>query len=127
MKLISEHLGQIIAALAAVALLITSIVCFKAPVGDFFDNIVEKETNIGNKIVANLDNVDLTNLNADGGEDAVIDHNGAKVPKGATYYVASSDTTLNPGAPMPENEEGNRYTYGDYKYTYNKSYLICKF
>ena len=60
MKLISEHLGQIIAALAAVALLITSVVFFKAPIGDFFDNTVSKMTGIGDNIVANLDDVDVT-------------------------------------------------------------------
>lgn len=61
MKLISEHLGEIIVALAGVALLITAIVFFKADIGDFFSNIVSKLTGIGDKVLNNLDNVDVTN------------------------------------------------------------------
>ena len=62
MKLISEHLGEIIVALAGVALLITAIVFFKAELGEFFSNIVSKLTGIGDKVLNNLDNVDVTNL-----------------------------------------------------------------
>lgn len=62
MKLISEHLGEIIVALAGVALLITAIVFFKAEIGEFFSSIVEKLTGIGNKVLNNLDSVDVTNL-----------------------------------------------------------------
>lgn len=60
MKLISEHLGEIIVALAGVALLITAIVFFKADIGDFFANIIEKLTGIGDKVLNNLDTIDVT-------------------------------------------------------------------
>ena len=63
MKLISEHLGQIIAALTAIAILITSVVFFKAPIGDFFGNIVTKETSIVDSVTQNTDDVDVANLN----------------------------------------------------------------
>ena len=79
MKLISEHLGQIIAVLAAVALLICVVVGFKAPIGDFFGGIVVEETLIGNNIMSNLDDVDLTNL-SDGG-------NNSEEASETTYYT----------------------------------------
>ena len=62
MKLISEHLGEIIVALAGVALLVTAIVFFKADIGNFFENIVSKLTGIGDKVLNNLDNVNVTNV-----------------------------------------------------------------
>lgn len=64
MKLIGEHLGQIIAALAAVAILITSVVFFKEPIGGFFGNIVEKETTIGDNIVSNMEDIDLKDFSS---------------------------------------------------------------
>ncbi len=51
MKKIGEHLGQIIAALAGVVLLITVITLYKAPIGDFFNSIISKETDVGNKVL----------------------------------------------------------------------------
>lgn len=54
MKLISEHLGEIIVALAGVALLIAAIALFKAPIGDFFENITTKLTNIGDEILSGI-------------------------------------------------------------------------
>ena len=47
MKKISEHLGEIVVALAGIALVITAITLFKAPVGDFFSGIVKTETDAG--------------------------------------------------------------------------------
>ena len=55
MKKISEHLGGIIASLAAVALLIAAITLFKAPIGDFFDNIIEKESNLGQNVLNTIE------------------------------------------------------------------------
>ena len=43
MKKTSEYLGQIIVALVSVCLLITSVALFKAPIGDFFGNIIDAE------------------------------------------------------------------------------------
>lgn len=60
MKLISEHLGEIIVALAGVALLVTAIVLFEAPIGDFFDGIISKLTGIGNDVLNQMDNVSIT-------------------------------------------------------------------
>ena len=60
MKLISEHLGEIIVALAGVALLVTAVVVFKDDLGTFFNGIVDKLTSIGNNI---LNNMDVVNAN----------------------------------------------------------------
>ena len=59
MKLISEHLGEIIVALAGVALLIAACVVFKAEIGEFFSNIVEKLTGIGDNV---LDGIDVSDM-----------------------------------------------------------------
>lgn len=55
MKNISEHLGQIIVALAGVALLITAIVLFSAPIGGFFNNITDKLTDVGGSVLEQMD------------------------------------------------------------------------
>ena len=60
MKKISEHLGQIVVALAGIALLITAISLFNAPIGSFFEDIIDTEKNVGNKILNTLDDVDMT-------------------------------------------------------------------
>ena len=62
MKIISGNLGRIIAALAAVALLICAVVGFKAPIGDFFGSVINKENAISDKIAGNLDNVSLQTM-----------------------------------------------------------------
>ena len=59
MKLIAEHLGEIIVALAGVALLIAACVVFKAEIGEFFDSIVEKLTGVGDNV---LNGIDVSNL-----------------------------------------------------------------
>lgn len=59
MKLISEHLGEIIVALAGVALLISAIVLFKAPLGEFFTSIVTKLTGVGNKVLEGIDAINV--------------------------------------------------------------------
>ena len=51
MKLISEHLGEIVVALAGVALLITAITLFKAPLTQFFSDCVTKITEVGDKML----------------------------------------------------------------------------
>lgn len=66
MKKISEHLGEIIVALAGVALLIAAITLFKAPIGNFFANIVDNETLLGNKVLQGIDDLDFSNLGANG-------------------------------------------------------------
>ena len=66
MKKISEHLGQIIIALAGVALLIAACVVFKAPIGDFFNNIVSKETTVGEQLLVGVENPDLSDLSGGG-------------------------------------------------------------
>lgn len=54
MKKITEHLGALIAALAGVCLLISIIVLFKAPIGNFFDAIFHTEVSAGNKVVGGI-------------------------------------------------------------------------
>ena len=54
MKLISEHLGEIIVALAGVALLISAITLFDAELGAFFTSIISKLTELGNTIVGDM-------------------------------------------------------------------------
>lgn len=58
MKLISEHLGEIIVALAGVALLIAAITLFKAPIGDFFESIISKLTSIGSEVLDSISYVE---------------------------------------------------------------------
>ena len=60
MKLISEHLGEIIVALAGVALLVAACVVFKAEIGGFFNSIVSKLTGIGNNV---LDGINVGDMN----------------------------------------------------------------
>lgn len=60
MKLISEHLGEIIVALAGVALLVAAVILFKTDIADFFESIVDSITGIGEDILNNLDNVTVT-------------------------------------------------------------------
>lgn len=54
MKKITEHLGELIVALAGVCLLISIIVLFKAPIGNFFDAIFDTEVSAGNKVVGGI-------------------------------------------------------------------------
>ena len=60
MKLISEHLGEIIVALAGVALLVAACVVFKTEIGGFFSSIVDKLTGIGNNV---LDGINVSDMN----------------------------------------------------------------
>ena len=46
MKLVAEHLGEIILAVAGVALLVGVILCFGDVIGNFFMEIVEKLTSV---------------------------------------------------------------------------------
>lgn len=55
MKKITEHLGELIVALAGVCLLISIIVLFKAPIGNFFDAIFDTEVSVGNKVVGGFE------------------------------------------------------------------------
>lgn len=54
MKLISEHLGEIIVALAGVALLISAITLFDAEIGTFFSSIITKLTDLGDTLVNDM-------------------------------------------------------------------------
>ena len=67
MKKISEHLGTIVVALAAVALLITAITFFKAPISGFFESIIEKEVAVGEKMLDGLEDVDAPSLSGGSG------------------------------------------------------------
>ena len=55
MKLISEHLGEIIVALAGVALLISAITLFDAELSTFFTSIITKLTSLGDTLVNGLE------------------------------------------------------------------------
>ena len=55
MKLISEHLGEIIVAIAGVALLISCVVFFKGNITDFFENIVTTLTNKGQSMLDSIE------------------------------------------------------------------------
>ena len=59
MKLISEHLGEIIVALVGVALLIGAIIIFKPQLEEFFTNIVEKLTTVGNNVLDQFDSFEF--------------------------------------------------------------------
>lgn len=62
MKKISEHLGQIIAALAAIALLIGTVAVFRVPIGNFFNSITGRETAVGDSLLAGMDGINLSDL-----------------------------------------------------------------
>lgn len=55
MKLISEHLGEIIVAIAGVALLISCVVLFKGNISDFFENIVTTLTDKGQSMLDSIE------------------------------------------------------------------------
>lgn len=67
MKKISEHLGEIIVTLASIALIISIVTVFSAPISSFFSNIVDKETTIAQGM---LDSIN-TDVFYDGKEYAV--------------------------------------------------------
>lgn len=54
MKLIAEHLGEIIVAIAGVALLISAIVFFQADISEFFENIVSTLTDKGQSMLDSI-------------------------------------------------------------------------
>ena len=54
MKLISEHLGEIIVVLAGVALLISAVVFFKADISAFFEGIVSTLTTKGQSMLDSI-------------------------------------------------------------------------
>lgn len=58
MKQISEHLGRIIAALAAIALLVACVAGFSGDVGNFFGSIFLKVPAIANHVLGALDVID---------------------------------------------------------------------
>lgn len=62
MKMISEHLGRIIAALAAIALLVGSVSAFSTDISDFFNSVIDKQTSIGDQIIGSMDDFDLTEM-----------------------------------------------------------------
>lgn len=62
MKKISNHLGEIIIALACVSLLITTVTVFGAPISDFFSSIVDKETALGNQVMESIGDIDISNI-----------------------------------------------------------------
>lgn len=60
MKLISEHMGRIIASLAAIACVIALISLFSPSVGDFYLSVVGKSNDVAYSILEELDEFDLT-------------------------------------------------------------------
>ena len=66
MKKISEHLGQIIVALAGVALLVAAVVVFKAPIGEFYNTMLDKETSITDTVLEGLDDINLSDIPVEG-------------------------------------------------------------
>ena len=54
MKLISEHLGEIIVAIAGVALLVSCVVFFQEEITGFFSNIVSTLTTKGNDMLNSI-------------------------------------------------------------------------
>ena len=60
MKKISEHLGEIIVALAGICLIVMLVVTFRAPIGGFFTNTINKLTGIGTQVLANIESPDFT-------------------------------------------------------------------
>lgn len=59
MKKISEHLGQIIAALAAIALLIGTVAVFATPMGNFFKGIITKQSDVGQEVLSGIQSLDF--------------------------------------------------------------------
>ena len=47
MKLVAEHLGEIILAVAGVALVVGVVLAFAEPIGDFFSEIIGKLSTVG--------------------------------------------------------------------------------
>ena len=54
MKLIAEHLGEIIVAIAGIALLISAVVFYKGEITDFFTNIVDTLTEKGQSMLDSI-------------------------------------------------------------------------
>ena len=59
LKSISNHLGTIIVSIACVALLISAVTLFHAPISDFFHSIVDKEKVMGGKLLEDLGDTDF--------------------------------------------------------------------
>lgn len=107
MKLISEDLGRIIAALAAIALLVCCVTAFRADINGFFDSIVNKETSIAEDVLGKLDGIDLNpgnvGIGGSGSGDSGSDGSGSEEQNGPApglydaddNMVASWDTLVN--------------------------------
>lgn len=54
MKLIAEHLGEIIVAIAGIALLISAVVFFQADISEFFEKIVSTLTDKGQSMLDSI-------------------------------------------------------------------------
>lgn len=57
MKKVSNHLGEIIVAVACVALLISAITVFSAPISSFYSSITGKLTSEGSKLLTGFESV----------------------------------------------------------------------
>ena len=105
MKSSTQHLGAIIAVLAGLCLLVCSLTVWRAPIGDFFQNVADKEIDAGDNILSGIETLDLTpSLNSAGGSgsgDAGLVISGV-VPAGATYTVAATSEVLTEGEALPE-------------------------
>ena len=110
MKKISEHLGQIVVALAGVALLVAAVVVFKAPVGEFYHSMLDKETAITDTVLEGLDGINLGDLTGGGS-------GGSGGGENTTPAYDHNDPALHPNDGSTPTV-GDEYEYGDYVYTY---------
>ena len=143
MKSISNHLGEIIVALACVALLISAVAFFNAPISNFFESIVDKEVGLGNTVMDGISDIDVSNIGVagDGGDGGSEEGAGGEEETDGDggsetfvslgrYMTGVTSTTVGDytgatatyatGETVPEEPAfGDVYVYGDYEYRYN--------
>ena len=91
MKKISEHLGEIIVALAVVALIISVVTVFSAPVSNFFSSIVTKEVALGTEV---MNGMAIGDIGVDGSGDASAKYQ-IIAGSGQTYSTGQLSFTSN--------------------------------
>lgn len=108
MKKISEHLGEVIVAIACAAMLISIVAVYRVPVGDFFAGLTTNIGSVSGSVLDAFDNGEGGESGGEGGgsvsgggsQDVVTDYtqeeidnsNGLLVPIGRTdpYYVVAA-------------------------------------
>lgn len=89
MKKISEHLGELIIALAGIMLIIGVIGYFHAPIGNFFASIVTKEVSLGNTLI---DGMAIGDIGVSGGENGGEADDPAEEPDNrALFYTYNAN------------------------------------